>query len=104
MKERFTPTFVAQDALNTVGRNIRAARLRRSESVALLASRLGVSPSTVIRMEAGEPGVAAGALLQALITYGFDREVFALADPDSDEQGKRLDMTRVAKRGRTHAS
>ena len=50
----------ARRALETLGANIKMARLKRRISVKGFAERVGVSESTVIRLEKGDDGVSIG--------------------------------------------
>ncbi len=56
---------------------IRAARLQRGWTVEELAERVGVSHPTIAKVERGDPGVAAGTLLEAATVVGLP-----LLDPD----------------------
>ena len=71
------PATVA--ALERLGANLAVARLRRKESLASWASRLRVSVPTLMRMEAGEPGVGIGIYATALWLIGCDGELAELA-------------------------
>jgi transcriptional regulator with XRE-family HTH domain len=99
MKRKIEPTFDTAAALARVGENLRTARLRRSETEAMLAARIGVSRATIARLEKGDGGVSAALLFEALMQYGFSDQLFALADPDQDNVGRRLDAVRRPSRG-----
>lgn len=100
MKNSYIPSFQCEAAFEKLGKNLRVARLRRHDSAALAAQRIGVSLSTYKRMEKGDPAVAAGAFFDALIVNGFETQVFKLGDPDEDELGKRLERANLPKRGK----
>ena len=100
MKISYLPSFQAESALKEIGENLRVARLRRAESETLASERIGISRSTYQRLERGDANVSAGALLDALIIYGFADQVFTIGAPDLDEAGKRLDRLRLPKRGK----
>ena len=55
----------AQRALEALGANIKTARLKRRISVKGFAERIGVSESTVARLEKGDAGVSIGTLAMA---------------------------------------
>ncbi|HLS50988.1 MAG TPA: helix-turn-helix transcriptional regulator [Burkholderiaceae bacterium] len=93
-------SFQSRQALKLVGKNLRTARLRRGESESLAAQRTGVSRHTWRRLEAGEPSVSLGLLFEALTIYGFTEQLFELANPDLDTEGKAHDAARRPKRGR----
>ena len=103
MKTSYLPSFQGESALKEIASNLRIARLRRGESEELAASRIGISRSTYQRLEQGDPKVSAGALVDALILYGYETQVFALGDPDTDMVGKRLERAHLPKKGRTNA-
>jgi transcriptional regulator with XRE-family HTH domain len=99
MKRKIAPSFDTAAALERVGENLRTARLRRSETEAMLAARIGVSRATIARLEKGDGGVSAALLFEALMQYGLGNPLFLLADPDHDDVGKRLDAVRRPTRG-----
>lgn len=99
MKKKIAPSFDAAEALVRLGANLRTARLRRAESESQLADRLGVSRATIARLERGDGGVSLALAIEALLQYGFGDQVFALAEPDQDGVGKRLDALRRPSRG-----
>ena len=74
----------AAQALRNLGENLAIARLRRRESQRSWAKRLGVSIPTLIRMERGDPGVAAGIYVTALWLISRSSELADLAAPASD--------------------
>ncbi|MFC0135972.1 helix-turn-helix domain-containing protein [Massilia eurypsychrophila] len=63
------PTLV-QERLTTWGKCINTQRLRQRVNVADLSARLGISRTTLIRLEKGDPGAGAGAYLTALLALG----------------------------------
>jgi transcriptional regulator with XRE-family HTH domain len=66
------PTLSPQtrEALQILAASIRAARLRRGWTEAELADRVGVSRPTIVNLEAGQPGVAVGTVLEAATLVG----------------------------------
>lgn len=56
----------AEESLRRLGQRLRAARLRRNDTMAAFAERLGVSDQTVRAMEHGLPTVQVGTWLRAL--------------------------------------
>ncbi len=64
------PSLV-QERLGIWGRCIRTQRLRQRVTVADLSSRLGISRTTLLRLEKGDPGAGAGAYLTALLVLGI---------------------------------
>ena len=84
--------------LKQVGENIRLARMRRGIKQSELAERVLVSRPTIRKLEKGEPSVSLAALVQVLDVLGLADQLLLLADPDSDELGKALEMNRVKRR------
>lgn len=78
------------DILETMGAQIKRARLRRQISADLVAERAGVSRATVWSIENGSPSVSMGmyaAVLHAL--HGMDRDLLLIAK--DDELGRKLE-------------
>jgi len=91
----------AKSALQRLGRDIRYARLRRGMAIADLAIRSGTSPSTLGRLEKGEPGVGLGTLCDVLVALGLIERLAGLADLRTDELGLALSDQQLPKRGRS---
>jgi len=62
----------AVDAVGVLGASIRACRLKRGWSVALLAQRVGVSKPTITKIERGDPSVSIGTVFEAALIVGVD--------------------------------
>ena len=84
------PSTVA--ALEQLGSDLAVSRLRRKESLKTWAKRLGVSVPTLLRLEAGEPGVSLGVLATALWLVGRDGALATLASPKEDRGALELDV------------
>lgn len=69
-KRQIALSRVAEDALRTLGTQIRIARHRKGWTAADLGARIGVSPRTVTAIEAGTPGSAVGSVLNAAVMTG----------------------------------
>lgn len=74
--------------MQTVGEQIRLARLRRNLSMAQVAERATCSPLTVARIEKGTPTVAIGIYLRVLYALQLDDDILLLAQ--KDELGRNL--------------
>jgi transcriptional regulator with XRE-family HTH domain len=70
--------------LRELGENLSLARKRRKESLRTWAGRIGVSEPTLVRMEAGDPGVAIGTYATALWMIGRAPALPELAAPQHD--------------------
>ena len=77
-----------EQKMQTVGEQIRFARLRRNLSVAQVAERATCSPLTVSRVEKGSPSVSMGIYLRILYALQLDDDILLLAR--EDEMGHAL--------------
>jgi transcriptional regulator with XRE-family HTH domain len=68
--------------LQSLGENIRLARLRRKLSTEMVAERAHLSRSTLWGLERGEANVSIHSLLQVLSVLGFEKELAELAAQD----------------------
>ena len=87
-------------ALVRFGAGIASARRKRRLTVAMMAERAGVAPSTYLRMEKGDARVSLGAYAMALFVLGFGDSLGDLVDPSRDDQGLLLDAERLPRRVR----
>ena len=94
----------AKPALERLGRDIRNARLRRGIAVADLAVRAGTSPSSIARLERGDPGVAIGTLADILVVLGLLERLADLIDIRKDDLGLALTAEHGPRRGRSFAA
>ncbi|MBP3726081.1 MAG: helix-turn-helix domain-containing protein [Bacteroidaceae bacterium] len=85
--------------MQTVGEQIKLARLRRNLSVVQVAERATCSPLTVSRIEKGTPTVAIGIYLRVLYALQLDDDILLLAQ--KDEMGRALQDLALKHRQRT---
>ncbi len=88
----------ARRALEALGSNIKTARLKRRISVQGFAERVGVSESTISRLEKGDDGVSIGTLAMACLVLGEIGRISDFLDPGSDDTGLLLDREALPKR------
>ena len=93
----------ALDALGNLGADLAVARLRRKESLASWATRMGVSVPTLMNMEAGEPSVSIGIYLTALWMIGREAALGELAAPALDTGAIEMDVREAIDLGRARA-
>ena len=74
--------------MQTVGEQIKLARLRRNLSVTQVAERATCSPLTVSRIEKGVSTVAIGIYLRVLYALQLDDDILLMAQ--KDEMGRAL--------------
>jgi hypothetical protein len=90
-------------ALEKLGADLAVARLRRGESLKTWASRLGVTVPTLLRLEAGDPGVGVGILATALWLIGRDGQLAELAAPQHDQGALEADVRQAIALGKERA-
>ena len=79
-------------ALQKLGADLAVARLRRKESLRTWAKRLGVTLSTLQRLEAGDPTVRIGIVASALWLINRDGALGNLAAPEHDQGALELSV------------
>lgn len=85
-------------ALEKLGSDLKDARLRRRIPTALMAQRCGVSRSTLLKAEKGEPAVSIGVYATILFVLGLSERIGELADSRHDELGLALEEERLPQR------
>ena len=88
----------ARRALKALGANIKTARLKRRISVKGFAERIGLSESTVARLEKGDGGVSIGTLAMACLVLGEIDRISDFLDAGTDDTGLLLDRESLPKR------
>ena len=78
-----------QSILETMGEQIKMARLRRKISTELIAERSGISRATLWAVEKGSPSVSVGIYAAVLHSLnGMDKDILLVAK--DDELGRKL--------------
>jgi transcriptional regulator with XRE-family HTH domain len=90
-------------AIEKLGADLAVARLRRKESLRSWAQRLGVTVSTLQRLEAGDPAVGIGIVASALWLIKRDGELRQLAAPEHDQGAIERDVREAIELGRSRA-
>ena len=88
------PPRAVKDSLTAWGAAIRTARTRRGWRRSDLATKSGVSASTLQAVERGAPGVGAAAYLTAMWALGLLSRMAPLTDSNSDETGLLMEAQR----------
>ena len=86
-------------ALETLGSHLAVARVRRKESLATRAKRIGVSIPTLMRLESGDPSVSMGIYATALWLIGRDAALSGLAAPSEDRGALELNVRQAQSLG-----
>lgn len=92
----------AQRKLDTLGDNIRLARLRRELSSEMVAERAGISRQTLSALENGAGTVAMATWIQVLFVLGLENDLAQVAR--DDELGRRLQDAKLPIRRRARKS
>jgi transcriptional regulator with XRE-family HTH domain len=74
--------------LDTLGENIKLARLRRKLSTEQVSERAGIGRMTLYKIEMGNPSVALGSYLQVLFVLGLQNDIAIIAG--NDPLGRKL--------------
>lgn len=87
-------------SLSKLGADIAIARRKRNLTAEMVASRIGTTKSTYLKVEKGNPTVSMGIYAMTLFVLGFPDALTELADVRRDDTGLLLDTTRLPKRVR----
>jgi transcriptional regulator with XRE-family HTH domain len=79
-----------QHSLTKLGGDIRDARKRRRIPVRVMAERALISPTTLTKIERGDPGTAIGFYASVLFVLGLEERLGEIVDASTDELGLSL--------------
>lgn len=82
-----------QVILETMGENIKLARLRRKYTAQLVADRAGITRTTLWQIEKGSGGVSIAAYAQVLVALNLENDLKKIAS--DDEMGRRIQDTNL---------
>jgi transcriptional regulator with XRE-family HTH domain len=91
-------------SLRKLGSDISIARKKRRLTIAMMAERMAVAPSTYARVEKGNAKVALGIYAMALFVLGFGDIFGEIIDVSRDDHGLLLDIEALPKRIRVKKS
>lgn len=77
-----------QRIMDSLGENLKLARLRRDLSAEQVAERAGIGRSTLVKVEKGDAGVAIGTYLKVLFVLNLEKDLEQVAQ--DDQLGRRL--------------
>jgi transcriptional regulator with XRE-family HTH domain len=100
MKREHILSIPAKRALNKFGTDIKAARIRRSITMAIMSKRAKITPLTLSKVEKGDPSVSLGIYVSVIFVLGMIDKIYDLLDISEDSVGKILDEKRLPKRVR----
>jgi transcriptional regulator with XRE-family HTH domain len=96
-----TPPYAVETALQTLGANLRTARLRRGLTIEEMGQKVGVGRRAVMDAEKGKPATAIGIYVGLLWALDLIEQLDAVAAPARDEVGLALTpaKTRARRKG-----
>ena len=94
------PPYAVEQALKTVGRNLRLARLRRGQTIEEVAKRIGTGSRAVRDAENGNAPTGVAVYAALLWAYDLLTPLEKLADPLADKEGLALASAKEGKRAR----
>ena len=92
------PSIAVEDAVQTLGDNIRNARLRRRLPQSVVAERAGVSLNTLSKVENGDCGVSIGNIASILNAVGLLHLLTSLASSENDDAGLLMEEKNLPRR------
>lgn len=97
---RTVPTLLPRLAriLSALGERIREARLRRAYAAEAVAQRAGISRSTLMRVERGDPAVSMGIYARVLQALGLESDLVHIGADDA--LGRKLQDAKLGTRAR----
>jgi transcriptional regulator with XRE-family HTH domain len=88
------------EAVQALGERIKLARQRRKIRQVDLAAKAGITTKTLRRIEGGELGTGIGVHAAVLWVLGLLGDLAAVANPDTDLEGRTLEAARRGERVR----
>ena len=92
------PPYAVENSIQTLGRNLRTARLRRNMTIVEAAGRIGAGVRAVSDAEHGKATTAVAVYFALMWLYDLLPASPGLADPETDAEGKRLASLHEPKR------
>jgi DNA-binding XRE family transcriptional regulator len=92
--------YEVERTLRKLGSDLKTARLRRNLTSEEAAQKIGTSRFAVADAEKGKPSTSVAVYAALLWAYGLIDRLADLADPDNDEEGTRLALSRGPLRSR----
>jgi transcriptional regulator with XRE-family HTH domain len=90
--------YAVESGLTTLGAQLKLARLRRNLSLADVAEKIGVSRFAVADAEKGKPTTGIAIYAALLWAYDLIGQLTEIADPNRDEEGAALALSRERRR------
>lgn len=90
--------YGAKGVLKKLGSDIKEARKRRRIPVRVMAERALISPTTLTKIERGDPGVGIGFYVSVLFVLGLSDRLAEVVDASNDDLGLRLEAAELPER------
>jgi transcriptional regulator with XRE-family HTH domain len=87
-----TPPHAVEQAIKTLGKNLRIARLRRNLTHEDIAAKIGVSRRIIADAERGKPSTSIAVYVAVLWAMGLADKLDEVADPAKDSEGLALSL------------
>lgn len=95
-----TPPYPVEDAIKTLGANLRTARLRRGLTMQEIGEKIGAGTRAVADAEKGKPSTAIAVYVGLLWALDLIEQMQDVAAPENDKEGLALSMSRQRARRR----
>jgi len=95
-----TPPYAVEQSLKRLGANLRTARLRRTLTIQEIADKIGTGPRAVADAEKGKPTTSIVVYIALLWALGLLEQLDDVVNPNNDEEGRILALSRERKRAR----
>lgn len=93
-------TSEASFVMEEMGELIKLARKRRKMSAVQLGKKVGVDRRTISHLEAGNPGVSIGVLVQVLSVLNLARGFTEALKPEHDIEAMTMELRKARKRAK----
>lgn len=97
------PPYAVEQALIKMGKDIRLARLRRNQTIAEIAEKIGTGVRAVRDAESGKPSTSIAVYAALLWAFDLLSPFEDLADPQKDQEGLALASAKEGRRARKNA-
>ena len=95
-----SPPYEVKRKIESLGSNLKTARLRRNLTIQEVAVKIGVGVRAVRDAESGKISTSVGVYVALLWLYDLSNEIDNLANPILDEVGLKLDELKKPQRAR----
>ena len=94
------PPYPVEQAIKSLGANLRTARLRRNLTIEAAGEKIGTGPRPVSDAEKGKVSTSIAVYVALLWAYDLLDQMHDLADPSQDEEGLARSLSRERARAK----